>query len=445
MKPFVKYLLGLLALLSCSQRQDDPVSFVAPQIRIDANFKDSSIKLGESLTFGVELLCGSRVSLCWYVDDVLEATGTTLNYTFGKPGEHIVNFVARNGAGEYSHKCTVTVSNALSVSLTYEDGSVVEMYMHSLLNCVATVATQGVDVSHSWYVDGVLVCNTAFLKDFPLEQQRIYKVRYQAQSELGSLTKEFSVNVVRIPLEVSFSVSPGEVTIDRRTTLNIIATPLYDGIVASQSWRLSGKPFSTEKDFSLYMENEGFYTIEYEALNPDGFSFTAEWDVFVTVPARPTILLTDFEEASSLPACFLSSGSTVLEVVGNPAPSSVNPSAKCMRDKVDSEGSTSGYFTFSYTGAVSMGVTVSDYTGIRLKIYLGKNKYLPLIEFKSVRYAPIETPSYSGDWETLEYDFGQKINSYATFRPMLDLSGNNVGARTETNNKIVYFDDIELF
>lgn len=445
MKSFLKSLLCLLAIVSCSQKNDGPAALVAPEVSYAPSFADSSVQLGETLSFEVELLKGSRVSLCWYVDGVLEATGTKLNFKFTRPGEHVVRFSARNGAGETGRECKVTVSNALLVTLSYGDAESVDMYMYSKFSCVATVETEGVEVSHSWYIDDVLVCNEAYLKNFYLGELRPYRVRYHAECSLGSLTKEFTVNVVRIPLEVSFSVPTGEVTIDRRTTLDIVATPLYDGVVASQTWKMGGKFYSADKDFSCFMENEGLYTIEYEAVNPDGFIFSASWDVSVTAPQRVTALLTDFEDATSLPACFITSGTTKLEVVNNPFPSSANPSDKCMLNQVDSEGSTSGYFTFSYTGANSMGVTVSDYSGIRFKIYLGKNRYLPLIEYKGTRYAPIEAPSYNGGWETLEYDFGSKINSYATFRPMLDIDGNNVGARTETNNKIVYFDDIELF
>ena len=91
---------------------------------------------------------------------------------------------------------------------------------------------------------------------------------------------------------------------------------------------------------------------------------------------------------------------------------------------------------------------MTKYTGIRFKIYLGKNKYYPRVEYAGTKYASVSKPQFKDEWEVLEYRFGANLDATKnlTFRPLLKENGNNIdkGPVTETNTRTVYIDDIEF-
>lgn len=111
-------------------------------------------------------------------------------------------------------------------------------------------------------------------------------------------------------------------------------------------------------------------------------------------------------------------------------------------------GGTSGYFNLKLKDIPVDKIDVTKYTGIRFKVYLGKNKYYPRVEYAGTKHPSVTKPQFKDEWEVLEYKFGANLDptKNITFRPMLQENGNNIasGAVTETNTRTVYIDDIEF-
>lgn len=449
MKRTLVIVVSIIGLLSCSFRQDDPVEQSVPEVEFISDFSPRTISAGESVEFSVKVVSSKKATPCWYVDGILEGSGETFSFTFDAPGEHTVDFEIGNGKGKVTKQCVVVVADALRITVDAGEGEVLKRFQYNSFGMVAVVWNEGLDVTHSWYVDGEKVSDGAFLKDVLLDEVRTYSVRYVGSSALGTFERNFSVQVELLPIEIGFNHPAGDLVANKNKDVNIVATPLHDGVVASQTWTLNKQLVSEDKDFSMKFTAEGYYLLVYEAVNPDGYTFRAQWDIFVEAPKRVVTLMTDFEDLEDLPAFLISgSGNTPgITVVDNPHKTGTNTSEKCLSDYISNKkGNTSGYFTLSFSGAKEMGFNLNEYTGVRFKIWLGTNNYLPRIQFGSeTATLPVDPPQYTGGWETIEFEFGKKITTYLTVRPMLTPEGSNVGAYSDTNTMQIYIDDIELF
>ena len=137
----------------------------------------------------------------------------------------------------------------------------------------------------------------------------------------------------------------------------------------------------------------------------------------------------------------------------NPHKGGINTSDKCLRDKVYGSGGTSGYFTLKAPKMLSdKGFDVSEFSGIRFLVYLGKNKYYPRVDYGGTKYPSITPPKFNGEWELLEYKLPEGTTFDNTknivFRMMLNEAGSNISGGNvdaEENNRTVYIDDIEFF
>lgn len=119
-----------------------------------------------------------------------------------------------------------------------------------------------------------------------------------------------------------------------------------------------------------------------------------------------------------------------------------------LRDNVTGTGSTSGYFDLKLKDIPVDKIDVTKYTGIRFKVYLGKNKYYPHMDYAGKKYASVTDPQFKDEWEVLEYRFDTKLDptKNLTFRPLYQKNGTNIpsGPVIETNTRTVYIDDIEF-
>ena len=137
-----------------------------------------------------------------------------------------------------------------------------------------------------------------------------------------------------------------------------------------------------------------------------------------------------------------------IELADNPKPEGINTSLKVLRDNVTGTGSTSGYFDLKLKDIPVDKIDVTKYTGIRFKVYLGKNKYYPHMDYAGKKYASVTDPQFKDEWEVLEYRFDTKLDptKNLTFRPLYQKNGTNIpsGPVIETNTRTVYIDDIEF-
>lgn len=153
-----------------------------------------------------------------------------------------------------------------------------------------------------------------------------------------------------------------------------------------------------------------------------------------------------------------------LSVVANPVPSSsVNSSAYCLKDDVSTNsGSTSGYVQANINSVKFPSSPRDKFTRIRMKVYLGTNKYYPIFLFnksgsgtkpaKVNGVAVADQDAFDAairtdDWNVLEWtasQFGKSnLKELSSFqvKPCVNYSGSNM-VMGEGSDHIVYFDDI---
>lgn len=448
--PVISAILSLGILCSCEFRNEpQPVQYKAPEVEFTMPSEVIDAKVGDPVPFSAKVVAGDKVSTGWYINDVLTSSSQSFKYVFEEAGRYTVRFEARNGAGVVSRDYTVNVSDILSIALSTGDSTrVVRLQLEYLK--IAAVVDYGKDVEHEWSVDGEVLCNEAFFGTFRLAEARVYNVHYRGSNASGSFSKDVEISVIERPLEIEFSNTDEIIAMLAGRTLSITATALFGGTGLQQTWYLDGEPAGTAAVFSHYFSAGGEYSLRYEAVNAKGETVTRNWKVNVTSTGR---LFDDFE-ADAIGSWFnLGENQPGIELVENPHKDGINTSDKCLRDKVYGSGGTSGYFTLKAPKMLSdKGFDVSEFSGIRFLVYLGKNKYYPRVDFGGTKYPSITPPKFNGEWELLEYKLPEGTTFDNTknivFRMMLNEAGSNISGGNvdaEENNRTVYIDDIEFF
>ena len=448
--PVISAILSLGILCSCEFRNEpQPVQYKAPEVEFTMPSEVIDAKVGDPVPFSAKVVAGDKVSTGWYINDVLTSSSQSFKYVFEEAGRYTVRFEARNGAGVVSREYTVNVSDILSIALSTGDSTrVVRLQLEYLK--IAAVVDYGKDVEHEWSVDGEVLCNEAFFGTFRLAEARVYNVHYRGSNASGSFSKDVEISVIERPLEIEFSNTDEIIAMLAGRTLSITATALFGGTGLQQTWYLDGEPAGTAAVFSHYFSAGGEYSLRYEAVNAKGETVTRNWKVNVTSTGR---LFDDFE-ADAIGSWFnLGENQPGIELVENPHKGGINTSDKCLRDKVYGSGGTSGYFTLKAPKMLSdKGFDVSEFSGIRFLVYLGKNKYYPRVDYGGTKYPSITPPKFNGEWELLEYKLPEGTTFDNTknivFRMMLNEAGSNISGGNvdaEENNRTVYIDDIEFF
>ena len=269
---------------------------------------------------------------------------------------------------------------------------------------------------------------------------------YAGTNAAGTFRKSFEVQATERPLEIGFSNNDATIACKDGAVVEIIATVKYGGTGVQHEWKVDGETVSTDAVFSRAFDGKGPYTIAYHAVNSKQETVDRTWTVTM-VPSGA--LFEHFEDYTELPKWWtLKENQPGIELADNPKPEGINTSRKVLRDNVSGEHSTSGYFNLKLKDIPADKIDVTKYTGIRFKIYLGKNKYYPRVEYAGTKYASVSKPQFKDEWEVLEYRFGANLDATKnlTFRPLLKENGNNIdkGPVTETNTRTVYIDDIEF-
>ena len=308
------------------------------------------------------------------------------------------------------------------------------------------VVDAGSDVVHEWKVDGEVKSDKAYFDTFDLPEARVYTVAYAGTNAAGTFRKSFEVQATERPLEIGFSNNDETIACKDGAVVEIIATVKYGGTGVQHEWKVDGETVSTDAVFSRAFDGKGPYTIAYHAVNSKQETVDRTWTVTM-VPSGA--LFEHFEDYTELPKWWtLKQNDPGIQLADNPKPEGINTSAKVLSDKVNGTGGTSGYFDLKLKDIPADKIDVTKYTGIRFKIYLGKNKYYPRVQYNDTRHQPVTKPQFKDEWEVLEYRFGTNLDptKTITFRPMLKEDGSNIasGAVTETNTRTVYIDDIEF-
>ena len=451
MKHIIQYSILALAIAaamwSCNNEEAQPVQYKAPEV----NFKMASdviaAQVGEPVSFSASVVSGDKVSVGWYINDVLVSGSQTFDYVFDQPGTYIVRFEAHNGAGTVSHTYTVNVSDVLSIRLSVGDSTTVTRLQLEYI-MVAAIVEHGSDVVHEWSVDNVVLGDEAFFGTYQMKEARTYAVHYRGSNTLGVYEKDFQVVAQERPLEVSFSITDEIIAILAGRTLTITANPLFGTTGLQQKWYLDDVLVSETAEFSNYFVSGGEFQLRYEAENAKGEKFSRNWKITVTSTGR---LFDDFETGAIGSWFNTGENQPGIEIVENPDKTGINTSDYCLRDKVYGSGGTSGYFTMKCPVMLSAKeFDVSEYSGIRFMVHIGNNKYYPRIDHGGTKYPSVTPPKFNNSWEVLEYRLpeGKTFDNTKNivFRMLYTEAGSNISGSDEaTNNRTVYIDNIEFF
>lgn len=437
-------LLGIVALWGCEE-DVTPLRHTAPQVTFPVEETSLTAVVGDPVEFRADIESGDKLTCGWYVDGTLEASTAEMTYTFGAPGDYEVRFEARNGAGRVGKSYAVKVSDVLEMHLSVGDSTRIVRRQLDILKVMAIVDA-GSDVVHEWKVDGEVKSDKAWFDTFDLPEAKVYTVAYVGTNAAGTFRKSFEVQATERPLEISFSNNDAVIACKDGAVVEIIATVKYGGTGVLHEWKVDGETVSTDGVFSRAFSGAGPYTIAYHGVNSKQETVDRTWTVTM-VPSGA--LFEHFEDYTTLPAWWtLKENTPGIELADNPKPEGINTSLKVLRDNVTGTGGTSGYFNLKLKDIPVDKIDVTKYTGIRFKVYLGKNKYYPRVEYAGTKHPSVTKPQFKDEWEVLEYKFGANLDptKNITFRPMLQENGNNIasGAVTETNTRTVYIDDIEF-
>ncbi len=423
----------------------EPLSHTAPEVVFDRDGGTVSAEVGQPVTFRAEVREGDRLTSGWYVDGVLEASSDEFTYTFDAPGEYEVLYRASNGAGAVEKKYSVTVSDVLEIHLSVGDSLEVTRTEQSTMKFYAIV-DKGSDVEHSWSVDGVKMSGNAFFGTYFLEGTADRTVSYVGRNSAGSWNRTFTVKVDECPLTVSFSETAASISAKKGETLELSATIVYGGSGAVQKWYVGSNLVSETSTLSYVLTEAGQFTVRYECVNGKGEKAERSWTL--NVAARDEVIFEDFESGSY--TCFKQG---TLAVVDNPHKSGLNTSSKVLKASAPGSGGTSGFFTMLNDAVAAKGIKLSEYKGIKVLVWQDKGRYYPVMDFNGVKHLPDFGPEFTGEWEVLEYslDFST-MRSDKPLQPrpfqILDANGkpqNITGAATETNPRVLYFDEFTFF
>ena len=433
------------AVVLCQCAPDvKPLHHTAPVVKFASDAESMTAKVGTPVTFKAEIVSGDRLTKGWYVDEVLESSTDEFTYTFMTPGTYEVKFKASNGAGASEKSWSVSVSDVLEMHLSVGDSAAVTRMEQSTLMLYAIV-DKGSDVEHSWSVDGEKMSDKAFFGTYFLEDTKSHEVSYEGHNAAGSFSKTFTVNVDERPLTIQFSSEAATLSSKIGATLNITAKILFGGTGASHKWYVGDKLVSETSELSYKLAEAGILAVRYECVNAKGEKVERSWTV--NVAAREEVIFEDFENGSY--TCFKQG---TLSVVANPHPSGLNTSSKVLKAEAPGSGSTSGYFTMINSELSAKGIDLKQYKGLKVLVWMDKGRYWPVMDYKGVgKVLPKDgKPDFTGEWEVLEYDINFSTNQQMQPRPfqVLDANGkpqNINGAATETNPRVVYFDDFTLY
>lgn len=439
-------LLGLLVLGGCKDKVT-PLHHTPPQASFPMEEEVIAATVGQPVTLRAEIESGDKLTCGWYIDGTLEASTPELTYTFTSPGSYDVLFVVRNGAGKVEKTYSVTVSDVLKIHLSVGDSTRITRLQLQQLQAMAIVES-GSEVAHQWLVDGTEKSTQAFFDTFALTDARVYTVTYNGHNSVGTHTQTFEVDVKERPLEIGFSNTDASVSTKQNVPVQITATVLYGGTGVQHEWRVDGAMVSTTDLFDYTFNGDGPYTVTYHGVNAKSETVDRAWTVTI-IPSG--VLFEDFENATELSVWWRRGENTPgITIEDNPKPEGINTSAKVLRDYVTGTGGTSGYFTLDTDKVLAgTGIDVTQFNGIRFKVYLAKNRYYPRVDIGGTKYAPVSNPKFMDEWEILEYrlPFNLDPSKIIQFRPLLIENGSNIasGAVSETNTRTVYIDDIEFF
>ncbi len=361
-----------LCLWQCSFKEDEPLSFTAPQVNFITEDEVISAKVGEPVTIKTKTVSGDHLTKSWYVDGVLTCASDNFTYTFETPGTYTVKYVVFNGAGSEEKEYTVNVSDVLEMHLSVGDSTAITRKELTTLQLYAIV-DKGSEVTHSWTVDGEKVCDGAYFGSYYLSNPNVkHTVVYKGKNSVGEFTQTIEVSVVEQPLEISFqnnsvvlpyyeyNGSELRFTIDKTAyRIKFEANVLHGGTGAVHKWYVDGKLAAENEKLNQLVEQTGTYTVDYVCTNARGEKVEKSWDIVYdgNAEADPA----DLFQLHNANASYLAKES--LAVVDSPYDGDGH--GKVLKWHNDSNNKTRGGIILRNEYFAENGIDISQFKGIK--------------------------------------------------------------------------------
>lgn len=480
MKHFAKYSIALLSVLllsfSCAKSGEEQPKAEAPVVSYEIEDDTINIMVGESVSFAATVDSPVEYSCGWYLDGKKISRISKVTHTFEQIGTFKVSFKVENEAGSAEKVYTVNVAGEpleVTYSVTEE---LIKVNVTETVAVSVTVTGGDKGTKHSWTLDGEIVSETASFEKNIAVPGTYSLVYHGVNDDHMTASKSWTIEVSDLPLSVDFSVEEGDVTVYVGRDYTFTATPKAGLNGFAQKWAVDGVQKSEGNSLTVNFDAEGTHTVSYVATNSSEDKIEASWTVKVEQYVASTILFADFEnDAEGSSSFFIGNTANnvhVMQVVPNPHKTSVNSSDKVLADLGSLiTWSSSAYFKFkvnTYPDGRELSYdTRSQYTKIKVMVYLGESDFTPLLQedAKSTKSVPsvingiafdTVNPTMdawraavkTNDWNVFIYDltsakYSSDVNSLSNtdqlqFRVCVDFKNNGKMPGD------VYFDNIEF-
>lgn len=458
--------------------KDYSVTVEGSPLKVEFSNEEETISClpGEEVLITATVVAGDKeVVHAWKVGDEEVSSTAEFKYTFDKMGSYTVAYRGVNADDiSFNRTWTVTVDELpLEIDFSVTDATI-PCVQGNEVAITATVKNGGTGLVHEWKVDSDVVSTTAEFKH-TFAEVGTFTVSYKGVNGKGEeKTGTWTIQVEEKPLEIEFSKADGSTLKNvKGDELAITATVKGGATGLTHEWKVDGDVVSTTTEFRRTFDAAGTYTVTYKGVNTKGEEKNASWTVVVS-EAGAGYMFENFETLSSIAADYIKEGNAgSLSLVNNPYQTTVNSSGKVL--KVDMSKTTTGTSAFFdvYLDKKLSGAERAKYKAIQVKVYLGKNEYYPRMlipksgnpnkmpckingqAFANNNASASEWKRLikTDDWNVFVYDLEGCGYGFADcsefnqiqFRPLVNMSaGGMSGFDAETNNRTVYYDDIEF-
>ena len=467
-------LTGLAAMWGCGgDDTTDEQPAVMPQVTFPVTESAVSAYVDDAVRFEAVIESPGPLSCGWFVDGKLAASTASMTYVFKAKGTYDVRFEASNTAGKVGKDYSVTVEGSpLKVEFSNEEETVSCLPGEEVL-ITATVVAGDKEVVHEWKVGDEVVSTTAEFKH-TFDEMGSYTVTYRGvNADEVSVNRTWTVTVDELPLEIEFSVTDATISCVQGNEVAITATVKNGGTGLVHAWKVGDEVVSTTAEFKRTFDEAGTFTVSYRGVNGKGEEKTSSWTVEVSEDAVG-YMFENFETLSSLSADYIKEANAgSLSLVNNPYPTASNSSGKVLKVDMSKTTTPTSAFFDVYLEPKFPGAERVKYKAIQVKVYLGKNEYYPRMlipksgnpnkmpckingqAFANNNASASEWKRLikTDDWNVFVYDLEGCGYGFADcsefnqiqFRPLVNMTaGGMSGFDAETNNRTVYYDDIEF-
>lgn len=458
--------------------KDYSVTVEGSPLKVEFSNEEETISClpGEEVLITATVVAGDKeVVHAWKVGDEEVSSTAEFKYTFDKMGSYTVAYRGVNADDiSFNRTWTVTVDELpLEIEFSVTDATI-PCVQGNEVAITATVKNGGTGLVHEWKVDSDVVSTTAEFKH-TFGEVGTFTVSYKGVNGKGEeKTGTWTVQVEEKPLEIEFSKAEGATLRSvAGDEVSITATVKGGATGLTHEWKVGDDVVSATTEFRHTFDAAGTYTVTYKGVNTKGEEKNASWTVVVS-EAGAGYMFENFETLSSLSADYIKEANAgSLSLVNNPYPTASNSSGKVLKVDMSKTTTPTSAFFDVYLEPKFPGAERVKYKAIQVKVYLGKNEYYPRMlipksgnpnkmpckingqAFANNNASASEWKRLikTDDWNVFVYDLEGCGYGFADcsefnqiqFRPLVNMTaGGMSGFDAETNNRTVYYDDIEF-